>query len=284
MRILITGGKGMLGRTLFDVLSDEFEVIPTDLPEADITDISAFGSVLDKYAPDTVIHCAAMTQVDDCESKEKTAYLINATGSMNVAKCCAARSIRLIAISTDYVFDGSSSTPYNEFDMPSGAKTVYGKSKLAGEFEIAKHCRNSVICRISWLYGAGGPSFLHTMVKLAQSGKKELKVVDDQFGNPTSCAAVAAALRNILKRPELTGVFHLTCEGVVSWKGFAEKIFELLNIDCKVVGCTTEEFPRPAPRPHYSALDKMRLRLCELPPMPTWQDALKEFVTKEFNR
>lgn len=283
MRILLTGGKGMLGRTLCNVLSDEFEVIPTDLPEADITDADSFGKVLEKYTPDAVIHCAAMTQVDDCESKQDIAYLINTVGSANVAKCCATQKIRLIAISTDYVFDGKSPVPYNEFDVPSGAATVYGKSKYAGEREVLANHPASVICRISWLYGPGGPSFVHTMLKLAASGKTELKVVDDQFGNPTSTTAVANALRNILKRPELTGVFHLTCEGVVTWKGFAEKIFELAGIECKVNGCTTEEFPRPAPRPHYSALDKMRLRLCKLPAMPEWQDALKEFMAKEFN-
>ncbi|MBR7119022.1 MAG: dTDP-4-dehydrorhamnose reductase [Lentisphaeria bacterium] len=283
LRILLTGGKGMLGRTLNDVLGSEFDVIPTDLPEADITDINSFGNVLDKYAPDAVIHCAAMTQVDDCESKQDTAYLINAVGSGIVAKCCAQRNIRLIAISTDYVFDGKSSAPYNEFDTPSGAATVYGKSKFAGECEILKNHPTSVICRISWLYGPGGPSFVHTMLKLANSGKTELKVVDDQYGNPTSTIAVANALKNILKKTELTGVFHLTCEGIVTWKGFAEKIFELAGIQCKVNGCTTEEFPRPAPRPHYSALDKMRLRLCELTPMPPWQEALKEFMAQEFN-
>ena len=282
LRILLTGGKGMLGRTLADVLGKDFQIIPTDLPEADITDIVSFGNVLDKYSPDAVIHCAAMTQVDDCESKKDLTYLINAVGSGNVAKCCFERKIRLIAISTDYVFDGKSKTPYNEFDVPSGAGTVYGKSKLAGEREILAACPNSVICRISWLYGAGGPSFVHTMLKLADSGKTELKVVDDQFGNPTSTAAVANALRNILNRPELTGVFHLTCEGTVSWKVFAEKIFELAHKSCKVNGCTTEEFPRPAPRPHYSALDKMRLRLCGLPPMPAWDEALKDFMSDEF--
>lgn len=283
MKILLTGGKGMLGRTLCDVLSDEFEVIPTDLPEADITDLSSFGSTLDKYQPDTVIHCAAMTQVDDCESKQDTAYLINTVGSSNVAKCCAERNIRLIAISTDYVFDGKSPVPYNEFDVPAGAGTVYGKSKYAGELEVRANQPDSVICRISWLYGPGGPSFVHTMLKLAASGKSELKVVDDQLGNPTSTIAVANALRNIIKRRELTGIFHLTCEGVVSWKGFAEKIFETAKVNCRVTGCTTEEFPRPAPRPHYSALDKMRLRLCGLPAMPHWQEALKEFIAKEFN-
>ena len=283
MRILLTGGRGMLGRTLCSVLSDEFEVIPTDLPEADITDFATFGSVLDKYTPDVVIHCASMTQVDDCESKQDLAFRLNAYGSANVAVNCKKRSIRLIAVSTDYVFDGKSEIPYNEFDTATGGDTVYGKSKFAGEREIRTIYPESVICRISWLYGAGGPSFVHTMMKLAASGKTELKVVDDQHGNPTSTFAVANALRGIIKRPELTGVFHLTCEGVTTWKGFAEKIFEYAGVDCKVNGCTTDEFPRPAPRPHYSALDKMMLRIAGLPPMPAWQDALKEFMAKEFN-
>ena len=283
MRVLLTGGKGMLGRTLCSVLADEFEVVPTDLPEADITDISGFGKVLDKYAPEAVIHCAAMTQVDDCESKQDLAYRLNAFGSANVARCCKERGIRLIAISTDYVFDGKSAVPYNEFDIATGGDTVYGKSKFAGERAIRELAPESVICRISWLYGPGGPSFVHAMMKLAASGKNELKVVDDQHGNPTSTFAVANGLRNILKHPELSGVFHLTCEGVTTWKGFAEKIFEYAGVDCKVNGCTTEEFPRPAPRPHHSALDKMMLRIAGLPPMPDWQDALKEFMDKEFN-
>ena len=283
MRILLTGGKGMLGRTLCSVLGDEFDVIPTDLPEADITDAAGFGGVLDKYAPDAVIHCAAMTQVDDCESKQDLAYRLNAYGSANVALNCKKRNIRLIAISTDYVFDGESAVPYNEFCHATGGNTVYGKSKFAGEREIRAIYPESVICRISWLYGPGGPSFVHAMMKLAASGKRELKVVDDQHGNPTSTFAVANALRGILKRPELSGVFHLTCEGVATWKQLAEKIFEYAGIECKVNGCTTEEFPRPAPRPHHSALDKMMLRITGLPPMPDWQEALKEFMTREFN-
>ena len=282
MRVLLTGGKGMLGRTLCSVLGDEFEVIPTDLPEADITDAAGFGNILDKYAPDAVIHCAAMTQVDDCESKQDLAFKLNALGSANVAGCCKKRGIRLIAISTDYVFDGDSEKPYNEFDSATGGNTVYGKSKFAGEQAIRQLYPESVICRISWLYGPGGPSFVHAMMNLAASGKKELKVVDDQHGNPTSTFAVANGLREILKRPELFGVFHLTCEGVTTWKGLAEKIFEYAGVDCKVNGCTTEEFPRPAPRPHHSALDKMMLRITGLPPMPDWQSALKEFIAKEF--
>ena len=285
LKVLITGANGMLGRTLNRVLSGDFCVIPTDLHEADITDQEAFSAVVKKYAPDVVIHCAAMVQVDDCETLREKAFRINAEGTRNVAECCAQNNIRLIAISTDYVFDGKSDTPYSEYDAPGNAATVYGKSKFAGEEAVRELLPdNSVICRISWLYGDGGPSFVHTMLKLAASGKTNLKVVNDQFGNPTSTDAVAGAIRNILSRRELTGVFHLTCEGVTTWMDFARKIFEFAGIDCTVNGCTTEEFPRPAPRPRFSALEKRRLREENLPPMPHWEEALRVFINQQFNQ
>ena len=281
MKILLTGGKGMLGRTLSTELSD-FEIIPTDLPEGDITDAASFDALLKKHLPDAVIHCAAMTTVDKCESEIDLAYRINAAGSANVAAACHRNNIRLIAISTDYVFDGNQDHPYTEFDLANGGRTVYGKSKFAGEESIRRHCPNHVICRISWLYGAGGPSFVHTMLKLADGTRPELKVVSDQIGNPTSTLAVARQLRNILNRKELVGTFHLTCEGEASWADFAAEIFKLRNIDQKITPCRTDEFPRPAPRPANSRLDKMMLRLNGLPPMPRWQDALDEFLKQEF--
>jgi dTDP-4-dehydrorhamnose reductase len=166
MKVMLTGGRGMLGRTLCAELTG-FEVIPTDLPEADITDGGAFDALLEEIAPDAVIHCAAMTAVDDCESKIDLAYKLNALGSANVAIACHRHGVRLIAISTDYVFEGSSQVPYNEFDAATGGNTVYGKSKFAGETAVRQHCPDHVICRISWLYGPGGPSFVHTMKKLA---------------------------------------------------------------------------------------------------------------------
>jgi dTDP-4-dehydrorhamnose reductase len=274
-KVLLTGGKGMLGRTLCAELTD-FEVIPTDLPEADITDPAGFDALLKRFAPDAVIHCAAMTAVDKCESEIDLAFKLNAFGTANVAAACRRNGIRLIAISTDYVFEGDSDRPYNEFDTPNGGNTVYGKSKFAGEEAIRRHCPNHVICRISWLYGAGGPSFVHAMVNLADGTRPELKVVADQIGNPTSTLAVARKLREILLRPELTGTFHLTCEGEASWADFAAEIFRLARKDQKIVPCTTGEFPRPAPRPANSRLDKMMLRLAGLPPMPHWRDALQE--------
>ena len=283
MKVLLTGGKGMLGRTLVNELTD-FEVIPTDLPEADITDAAAFDALLKREKPDVVIHCAAMTAVDKCETEIDLAYKLNAFGTANVAAACHRNNIRLIAISTDYVFEGNSDRPYNEFDIADGGNTIYGKSKFAGEEAVRRHCPDHVICRISWLYGAGGPSFVHAMLKLADGTREELKVVADQIGNPTSCLAVARQLRNILNNRQLVGTYHLTCEGETTWAGFAQEIFRLRKVQQKVVPCRTDEFPRPAPRPANSRLDKMMLRLAGLPPMPHWQEALAEFLEKEFGK
>jgi len=277
MKVLVTGGKGMLGRTIASELTD-LEIVPTDLPEADITDAQSFNAVVARIKPDAVIHCAAMTAVDKCETEKELAYRLNAFGTANVAAACHRNGARLIAISTDYVFAGDSDRPYNEFDIPSGGNTVYGQSKFAGEEAVRRHCPDHVICRISWLYGKGGPSFVHTMLKLADGTRPELKVVDDQRGNPTSTLAVARQLRNILSSRELVGTFHMTCEGEASWAEFAQEIFRQKGISQKIVPCRTEEFPRPAPRPKNSRLDKMMLRLAGLPPMPHWKDALAEFL------
>ena len=281
MKIMLTGGRGMLGRTLCRELTD-FEVIPTDLPEADITDAANFDALVRKIAPEAVIHCAAMTAVDKCESEKELAWKLNAQGSANVASACQHHGVRLIAISTDYVFDGDSPQPYTEFDSATGGNTVYGKTKFAGEEFVRRLAPDHLVCRISWLYGAGGPSFLHTMMKLADGTRPELKVVDDQHGNPTSTTAVARALRHLLERRELRGTFHLTCEGEATWAELARELFRLTGVEQKVLPCRTDEFPRPAPRPANSRLEKMRLRLEGLPPMPHWKEALKEFCALEF--
>lgn len=281
MRVLLTGGRGMLGRTISRELTD-FEVVATDLPEADITDEDGIDGVIAKYRPDAVVHCAAMTAVDKCEEAVDFAFRLNARGSANVAAACNRHGTRLVAISTDYVFDGGAERPYCEFDRPTGGATVYGKSKFAGEELVRQLCPNHVVARISWLYGFGGPSFVHAMLKLADGTRPVLKVVDDQRGNPTSALAVARELREILKRPNLCGTFHMTCEGEASWAEFAAEIFRLAGVDQKIQPCATEEFPRPAPRPKNSRLDKMMLRLSGLPPMPDWKAALAEFMRLEF--
>ncbi len=283
MRILITGGRGMLGRTLQKELSNH-DIIIADLPQADITDAGKIDSFIRDSNADVVIHCAAMTAVDLCESEIETAYKLNRDGSRNVAISCNRYGIRLIAISTDYVFSGDSDRPYRESDIADGGRTVYGKSKFSGEEEIRKYCPDHIIARISWLYGAGGPSFVHTMTALADGSRPELKVVADQHGNPTSTVAVARQLANLISHPGLTGVFHLTCEGEATWYEFACEIFRLTGIKQKITPCTTAEFPRPAPRPLNSRLEKARLKTEGLPPMPHWQDALKEFILTEFPR
>ena len=263
MKVLITGAKGMLGRTLVEELQG-FELIPTDM-EVDITDARQFDAALALHHPDCVIHCAAMTAVDKCETEKDLAFRINARGSENVARACATHNARLIAISTDYAFPGDSDQPYSETDFANGGKTVYGQSKFAGEEAIRLYAPNHIVARIAWLYGKGGPSFVHAMLSLAQRGLPELKVVNDQHGNPTSTLAVARHLRLLLARPELKGTFHLTCEAEATWYEFACEIFRLRSIAQKVVPCTTAEFPRPAPRPTNSRLEK---RHCGLPAFP----------------
>ena len=282
MKVLLTGGKGMLGRTIQRVLGDRFEVVATDLPEADITDEACIDRVIAAAKPDAVVHCAAATAVDACEEKVDFAYLLNARGTANVASACDRQGVRLIAISTDYVFAGDADRPYTEFDRPNGGSTVYGKSKFAGEELVRQLCPNHCICRISWLYGFGGPSFVHAMLKLADGTRPVLKVVADQRGNPTSAIAVARQLGRLLERPLLRGTFHMTCEGEASWADFAAEIFRLAGRDQAVQPCTTEEFPRPAPRPKNSRLEKMMFRISGLPPMPDWRDALREFMREEF--
>ena len=271
----------MLGRTLCREWHD-WQVIPGDLPEMDITDPAAVDAALQQFQPDAVVHCAAMTAVDLCESQQDMAYRINVSGSEIVAQACHRRGIRLIAISTDYVFDGDSPRPYHEYDPATGGATVYGKTKFAGEEAVRRHCPDHLIARISWLYGAGGPSFVHTMLNLADGSRPTLKVVSDQIGNPTSTTAVARKLRTLLQVPGLSGTWHLTCEGECSWFDFAREIFRLSGKNQTVIPCTTAEFPRPAPRPLNSRLEKRRLREAGFPPMPHWKDALSEFISSEF--
>jgi dTDP-4-dehydrorhamnose reductase len=282
-KILLTGGKGMLGRTISAVLGERFEIIATDLPDVDITQIDSLRRAIERYSPDAVIHCAAMTTVDLCETHKEQAFLLNETGSRNVAQVCRENGVRLLAVSTDYVFDGEKNSSYSEYDEADGGKTVYGQSKFAGEQAVRSvYPENSLICRTSWLYGFGGPSFVHTMLSLADGTRPELKVVDDQIGNPTSAIAVARELGELLNHPELTGVVHLSCEGDASWYDFAVEIFRQKGVKQKVVPCSTAEFPRPAPRPKNSRLQKKRLREAGLPLMPEWKDALKEFLESEF--
>ena len=279
MKVLITGGKGMLGRTLQQCWQD-WELIIADLPEADICDPAGFDKLIAESKPDAVVHCAAMTQVDRCETESELAYKLNAFGTGVVASACHRHGVKLAAISTDYVFSGDMGRPCHEWDIPA-PKTVYGASKLAGEEMVRIHCPNHLIVRVAWLYGVGGPSFVHTIRKAAAEGK-DLKVVQDQIGNPTSAFAVANHLRLLQERPELTGTFHLTCEGEASWYEFACELTRLAGLSPKIEPCTGKEFPRPAPRPADSRLEKRALKFAGLPPMPDWREVLAEFMKREF--
>ena len=277
MKILITGGKGMLGRTLQKELGDGNEIVVADLPEWDITDSDALTAKTIAAAPDVVVHCAAMTKVDDCETNRELAFRLNEEGTRNVALASKASGARLIAISTDYVFSGEPPREpwaWSETDIPR-PRTVYGASKFAGEQMIQMILPESVILRIAWLYGSGGPSFIHTMARLGAQEGAPLKVVNDQRGNPTSTKVVADVIRFLLAKS------HGTCEEQCTWYDLTVELFRLLGLKREVVPCTTEEFPRPAPRPRNSALKKSVLNLLGYR-TPRWQDALRDFVDKEF--
>ncbi|MFC1706857.1 dTDP-4-dehydrorhamnose reductase [Planctomycetota bacterium] len=275
MRILVTGAQGMLGRTLMRQLGAH-EVTGVDVDDFDITDAAATHAAVVAAKPAVVVHCAAMTAVDGCESAADLAYQVNALGSANVASATARAGARLIAISTDYVFRGDLDRPYHEWDCPDPV-TVYGASKLAGEDAVRDHCPNHLIVRIAWLYGPGGPSFVHTMLRLGAEDGAPLKVVDDQRGNPTSTIAVAEHLAQLIELP-LAGMLHLTCEGDTTWYGLTQEIFRLAGLSRDLLPCTTAEFPRPAPRPANSRLENRALRLHRLPPMPHWREALAVFL------
>ena len=282
MKILITGGKGMLGRTLQKELA-EHELIIADLPDWDITDDTGFVEKVGAAKPDLVIHCAAMTKVDDCEQNRDLAFKLNEEGSRNVALAAKTCGARLIAISTDYVFSGEPPQEpwaWSETDIPR-PRTVYGASKFAGEQMIQMILPEAVIVRIAWLYGAGGPSFVHTMAKLGAQEGAPLKVVNDQRGNPTSTKVVADVIKFLMTKPEVSGIVHGTCEDQCTWYDLTMELFRLLGLKREVVPCTTEEFPRPAPRPHNSALKKSVLNLLGYR-TPNWKDALVGFVRSEF--
>lgn len=278
MKILITGAKGLLGQSLARTLENE-SLILADRDELDVTKLEDFKKYASKVNPDVIIHCAAKTDVDACETDKRQAYLVNAVGSGYAAVVSRLVKARLISISTDYVFDGKQSGPYGEEDTANGGNSVYGRSKFIGEEFIRGLNPNHVIIRTAWLYGRGGKNFVDSMLSLSRKGVPELKVVSDQRGNPTSAVSVAEKIREILQRPEIKGTIHVTSEGSASRYEFAKEIFKLANLSQKVVPCSSEQFPRPAPRPNNSCLSKNALRRYGLSPMPDWRSELKEYLT-----
>jgi len=277
MRIVVTGAGGMLGRTLLTTLAD-LEPVALTRREVELTDPRAVRPAFERLQPDVILHAAAYTKVDRAESDVETAFADNARASAQVADAARYVGARLIAFSTDYVFSGELDRPHSEHDAV-GPKTVYGRSKLAAERAIRAHCPEHLILRIAWLYGAGGPSFLHAIVRRALEGHP-LRVVTDQVGNPTSCGAVADLVRSLLEVP-LVGIAHATCEGEATWFDFAQAALQRLHIDAPLEGCGTAAFVRPAPRPANSRLDNAALRAAGLPGMPRWEEALDAFLSAE---
>jgi dTDP-4-dehydrorhamnose reductase len=276
MKMLITGGRGMLGRTLARHLQAEHQVLSVDRNNCNITNRFAIDLACRNFQPDVVLHCAAMTDVDGAESDPDAAFNVNELGTANVAAACSEFDARLIAFSTDYVFDGLLERPYHEGDAPN-PQTVYGKSKLAGELAIRRLCPNHLILRTAWLYGEGGPSFLHTMLRLGSQPGPPIKVVNDQVGNPTSADAVARRVLDLLDSP-VVGTWHLTSEGEATWYEFARAISREVPFARAVVPCTTADYPRPAPRPANSRLRKMQLERHSMQPMESWDAGLRAFL------
>ncbi len=273
--ILVVGHAGMLGRTLMRRWAATATGV--DRESIDITEPDSIAACLDRVRPVTLVNCAAFTAVDRCEAEEALATRINADGAGNLARACATRGIRLLHISTDYVFAGDLDRPYREDDRPD-PRTAYGRGKLAGELAIAAAGGDWCILRTAWLYGPGGPSFVHAMRKvLADGAAPAAPVVDDQHGNPTSTDALAGCIEAVLQAPTPRSIVHASCEGETTWYGFAREIARLWSLPRAIRPCPTSEFPRPAPRPANSRLEKSALAGLGLPPMPTWQQALANY-------
>ncbi|WP_122641338.1 dTDP-4-dehydrorhamnose reductase [Romboutsia sp. Marseille-P6047] len=278
MKVVITGAKGQLGLELSKQLANysEYEIIATDRDELNILDANQVSEFISKENPYAVINCAAHTAVDLCETDVENAYKINALGPRNLAIACEKVGAKFVQVSTDYVFDGSGTRPYREDDATC-PNSIYGTSKLMGEEFTKQFCLKYFIVRTAWLYGEGN-NFVRTMIKLAETNK-ELNVVDDQVGSPTSTVDLAKAIIDLIGT-EYYGTYHGTCEGQCSWYDFAKKIFEIKNIDIKVNPVTSEEFKRPAPRPAYSVLDNFMLKLVNLNTFRNWEESLKEYLEK----
>ncbi|MFZ5450507.1 MAG: dTDP-4-dehydrorhamnose reductase [Thermodesulfobacteriota bacterium] len=275
MKILITGAAGQLGRALVEELGRrDQELMATDLPELDISDQEAVTRLVATARPGVVINAAAATRVDDLEADPDLALKVNALGPRNLAVACRRLGAKLVQVSTDYVFDGAKAGPYVEWDK-TGPRSVYGMSKLLGETLVREQCPDHFIVRTAWLYGLPGPNFINAILARAKAGQ-DLQVVDDQRGTPTSALALAPQIL-ALSATEAFGTYHATCQGEATWYEFALLILERAGLAVKARPCTTQEFPRPAPRPANSVLENRLLKLAGLDLMPSWQEAYNRF-------
>ena len=276
----MTGAAGMLGG---DVLRAGeragYELVGPDRAELDVTDAAAVKEALARVRPDAVVNCAAWTDVDGAELNREQAHLVNAAGAGNLARAAAAAGVKLVHVSTDYVFAGDAPLdavgeprPYVESD-PTGPRSVYGETKLEGELQVLAASPRHTVLRSAWLFGVGASNFVATMLRLG--GEREaVQVVTDQVGCPTWTGHLAPALLGLVER-DLAGLVHLASAGQVSWNGFAREIFRQAELACRVEPATTAQMARPAPRPSWSALESERE---DVVPMPDWRDGLAGYL------
>ncbi len=275
MRLLVTGGAGMLGLAVTAAATRlGHDVVALSRAELDITDEAHVRRVVAAAEPGAVVNCAAWTDVDAAETAEAEATAVNGAGTGIVARACVEAKARLVHVSTDYVFDGSATRPWVESDpvAPIGA---YGRSKLAGEQAVAEAGTNHAIVRTAWLFGAGGRNFVDTMLALA-AGRDEVRVVTDQVGSPTWSNHLAEALVELAERDGDTGVFHAAGAGACSWYELAVEVFDRAGVGCRVVPTTTDALRRTAPRPAYSVLGSER---ADAPALPRWQDGVAGYLS-----
>ena len=269
-RLVITGAGGQVGGQLHRSVPSARSYTHSDL---DITDPAAVEPLV--HPGDVLINCAAYTAVDHAEAEPDAAFAVNAVGPGVLAEACRRAGARLIHLSTDYVFPGTSDTPY-EPASPTGPATVYGRSKLAGEQAVHEHCPDAQVVRTAWLYTGAGTDFVATMRRLERD-RDTVTVVTDQIGSPTYAADLAAALLELAGRPEAPALLHASNSGRASWFDLARAVFAGIGADpARVLPCTTEQFPRPAPRPGYSVLSDTAWRAAGLTPLRPWESALNE--------
>ena len=281
MNILITGCNGQLGNEIQLLEKDYPQHVwyNTDVQELDISNQLAVEQFVAENKIDGIVNCAAYTAVDKAEDNKELCTTLNMVAPAYLAAAVEKRGGWMIQISTDYVFDGTKHTPYIETDTPS-PNSVYGSTKLAGELGVSKFCKKSVIIRTAWLYSTFGNNFVKTMIRLGKE-KPELGVIFDQIGTPTYARDLAIAIMTIINKGIVPGVYHFTNEGVISWYDFTKAIHRIAGITtCHVRPLHTAEYPTPANRPHYSVLDKTKIKETYGIEIPYWEESLKDCLEK----
>jgi len=277
MNILITGCNGQLGNEmqLLEKQHTSHTFFNTDVQELDITNREAIAAFVEQNAIDGIVNCAAYTAVDKAEENVALCQLLNADAPGFLAEAMERRGGWMIQISTDYVFDGTNHTPYVETDSVCPNST-YGRTKLAGEQAVVNACRQSMIIRTAWLYSTFGNNFVKTMIRLGKE-KPELGVIFDQIGTPTYARDLALAIFAAIEQGIVPGIYHFSNEGVISWYDFTKAIHRIAGITtCRVRPLHTSEYPTPAIRPHYSVLDKTKIKNTYGIDIPYWEDSLQE--------